>query len=116
MLFKNEHIQMILDGKKTQTRRTWKVCKVKVGGLYKCKKELLSKDCFAKIKVNKLFKQKLCDMSEEDAIKEGYSSKKDYFDVFQKIYKIDPLTYDNEVYVVEFELVKGDSESPKPSE
>ena len=36
LLFKAEHVQFILDGRKTQTRRTWAKCRVKVGSVHKC--------------------------------------------------------------------------------
>ena len=49
MLFKKEHKEMILSGTKTQTRRIWKRPMVKVGGIYKAKLKMMSKDYFAKI-------------------------------------------------------------------
>ena len=104
MLFKPEHEEMILERRKTATRRMWKKPRVKVGGIYKCKKIMLSKDYFAKIKVIKLFKQKLKYMGEGDALKEGYHS----LDVFQDIWvKINGnWNQEAEPYVIEFELVE----------
>jgi len=104
MLFKQEHKEMIINGTKTATRRNWKKPMVKVGGIYKCKTQMLSKDYFAKIKVLKLYKQALYFMTNEDAIKEGYKD----IDEFGKVW-IDingewyaPLI----VYVIEFEVVE----------
>ena len=104
MLFKKEHQQMILEGKKTATRRVWKKPMVKVGGIYKAKLKMLSKDYFAKIKVTKLYKQKLMDMREEDAKKEGYSNVMKFKDIWCDINK-EWLPY-LEVDVIEFEVVK----------
>lgn len=95
---------MILSGKKTATRRVWKRPMVKVGGIYKAKLKRLSKDYFAKIKVTKLFKQRLGDMWSEDWLKEGYKSRFDFVDVWVQING----NYSSflEVYVIEFEVVE----------
>ena len=104
MLFKTEHKEMILNGTKTSTRRAWKKPMVKVGGIYKAKLKMISKDYFAKIKVIKLFKQRLGDMDQEDILKEGYSFNYEFMDVWNKINGIyDPIL---EVYVIEFEVIK----------
>ena len=105
MLFKPEHKEMILNGTKTATRRAWKKPMVKVGGIYKAKLKMLSKNYFAKIKVIKLFKQRLGDMNQEDILKEGYGFNYEFMDVWNKINGIyDPIL---EVYVIEFEVIKS---------
>ena len=107
MLFKPEHLKMILNGTKTATRRVWKRPMVKVGGIYKCKTSMLSKDYFAKIKVTKLYKHGLYFMTEGDAIKEGYDCIRD----FEKIWiKINGVWNPNLiVYVIEFEVIKDET-------
>ncbi len=107
MLFKPEHKQMILNGTKTATRRVWKRPMVKVGGIYKAKLQMLSKDYFAKIKVTKLYKQKLGDMKPNDFKKEGYPNSNDFITIWAKINKT--WEYDLEVDVIEFEVVKEDA-------
>ena len=103
MLFKPEHKEMILNGTKTATRRSWKKPMVKVGGIYKAKLKMLSKDYFAKIKVTKFFKQRLGDMDQEDVLKEGYKWNYEFMDIWKKINGIyDPVL---EVDVIEFEVV-----------
>ena len=104
MLFKPEHKYLILDGTKTVTRRVWKKPMVKVGGIYKCKLKMLSKDYFAKIKVTKLYKQKLGMMNIEDCKKEGYTPT-NFVKVWEKING--SWTPDLEVYVIEFEVIKN---------
>ena len=73
MLFRTEHIPMILNETKTATRRIWKKPMVKVGNIYKCRTKMLSKEYFAEIRVLKLYKQRLGKMYQSDARKEGYS-------------------------------------------
>ena len=74
MLFKKEHKKMILEGNKTATRRAWKKPMAKVGGVYKCKLAMLSKDYFAEIVVTKMYKQRIKKMTDNDAKKEGYKN------------------------------------------
>ncbi len=104
MLFKPEHKDMILAGRKIATRRVWKKPRVKVGGIYKSKLQMLSKDYFAKIKVIKLFKQRLGDMTQRDCEKEGYYEMGEFRNIWIKInggWNPDLL-----VDVIEFEVVK----------
>lgn len=105
MLFKPEHKSRIMNGTKTATRRAWKKPMVKVGGIYKCKLKMLSKDYFAKIKVTKLFKQRLREMSLLDARKEGYPNLHDFYDVWDRING--KINFSQEVYVIEFILEVG---------
>ena len=105
MLFKPEHKEMILNGTKTATRRNWVKPYVIVGHTYPCKLKMLSKDTFARIKVLKVFKQKLKDMTLEDCRKEGYSGMKEFVDIWIKINGI--WNYNMEVYVIEFELLNS---------
>ncbi len=104
MLFKPEHKEMILNGTKTATRRIWKRPMVKVNGIYKCKLQMLSKDYFAKIKVTKLFKQTMVDMTYDDVKKEGYDSVEDFKNIWIKINGF--WDTDAEVDVIEFEVIK----------
>jgi len=102
MLFKPEHRKMILNGTKTATRRIWKKPMVKVGGIYKCKTKMLSKEYFAKIEVTKLYQQRLGEVMTEDAKKEGYKSIVDFYRVFEEINGM--INMGQVVYVIEFKL------------
>lgn len=102
MLFKQEHIPMILNGRKTQTRRNWKRQMVKVDGIYKVKTQMLSKEYYCKIKVTKVWKQKLGKM--RASIYEGYDTLQEYIDIWTKING--SWNPEMEVYVIDFEVVK----------
>ena len=104
MLFKPEHKEMILNGTKTATRRVWKRPMVKVGGIYKCKLKMISKEYFNKIKVTGFYKQRLGSMHLEDYKKEGYDSRGKFIDVWKKINGF--WREDLVVDVIEFEVVK----------
>lgn len=85
MLFKPEHKDMILRRSKTATRRVWKKPRVKEGGIYKAKLQMLSKDYFAKIKVSAVYKQALGEMDYVDALQEGYESLEEFKEIWIKI-------------------------------
>lgn len=103
MLFKPSHVPMILNGNKTATRRNWAKPYVIVGHNYPCKLKMLSKETFARIKVLKVYKQKLNLMTDTDAKKEGYNSMEEFVEIWEKI---NGLWNPNlEVYVIEFELI-----------
>src|SRR5690606_38575844 len=73
ILFKPEQVEPILVGRKTQTRRTWKRPRVKVGSVHQAKTTYHDKP-FARIKITGLRRQRLGDISTEDVHREGYDS------------------------------------------
>ncbi|MHA1595821.1 MAG: ASCH domain-containing protein [Candidatus Baldrarchaeia archaeon] len=111
MIFRKEFVKPILEGKKTQSRRKWKKPLVKEGRIYKARTSYTS-DYFAEILVNRVFKQKLGEMTEEDAKKEGCESLEEFKRVWERVTgeKWNP---DEEVWVVEFSVVnrKNDDRS-----
>ena len=106
LLFKPEHIPLILSGRKTQTRRLWPHGpRVKVGDAYQCRTKMLDKSStFARVKVLRVWQERLNDISGADANAEGYASKHEYIVAFTWINRIDeeanPL-----LWAVEFKLV-----------
>jgi len=108
LLFKPEHVEPILRGIKTQTRRTWKKPRVKVGGIYKAKTKLFSKEYFALIKVTGLRKERLGDITPEDAQAEGGYTVEEFKKVWQRI--IGEWDPEQEVWVVEFEVISKNDE------
>ncbi len=102
MLFKPDHVAMILAGAKTQTRRAWRRPMAKVGGRYKVKTAMLSKEYHCLIEVVGIRRERLADITEEDANREGYPTVPSYFRAWSDINnEFDP---DQEVYVIDFQL------------
>jgi hypothetical protein len=106
LLFKPEHVPLILNGTKTQTRRIWKRKRCNVGAVHLAKTEMLSKDYFAKLKILRVWQEELGEISESDAKAEGYASRKEYFAVFIEINKIEVVKLDLVVWCVEFKKVE----------
>jgi uncharacterized protein YqfB (UPF0267 family) len=102
LLFKDWHIQPILRGEKTQTRRVWKAPRAKVGSVHLAKTQMLSEYYFAKLRILKVEKQRLGDISEEDAMKEGGYTLSEFKNIWIQING--DWNPDLEVYVVEFKL------------
>ena len=105
MLFKPYHVAMITSGTKVVTRRNWKRCMAKVGGIYAVQTRMYQpkKDC-EMIRVTQLYKQRLGDMTEEDARKEGGYTLAQFKKTFADIngFWDDDLV----VHVIEFEHIK----------
>ena len=76
MLFKRHHIKKILEGRKTQTRRTSQR-KYKVGRYYAIRDRLFGKPQ-GHIIITRTFQQKLGEISPEDVKKEGYNSLEEF--------------------------------------
>ena len=104
LLFKPEHIEPILAGTKTKTRRIWKRQRVKEGSVQLAKTKMLSTEYFAKLRILGVKKRKLGQMIEAEAEREGYMSLTEYKAAWEKINGTswDP---DQEVLVVSFEVV-----------
>ncbi len=111
MLFKPEHVPMVLDGTKTETRRIWKRQRAKVGSIHLAKTKMLSKDYFARLRILSVHQEPLLNISEEGAKAEGYSSREGYLEAFYRINNLSPhrqfYTFQDEilVWVVRFEVV-----------
>lgn len=105
MLFQDEHIDMIKDGRKHVTRRDWMRKMAKEGGSYPIQTHAFQskEDCHGFIECTALYKQKLGDMTEEDAWEEGGYELQGFREVWGDINgEWDP---DKEVYVVEFDYI-----------
>lgn len=96
MLFKPHHINMIKSGIKTETRRNWKRKMVKVNGIYSVQIKMFQpKNECELIKVKYIFMQKLGDITQDQALKEGYNSIEQFKSIFEKING----SWDNELQV-----------------
>lgn len=103
MLFKPYLVGPILGGEKTETRRLWKRCLVKVGGTYRAKTGYSNESLFGTIRITYIRKESLGSIDTEGLKREGCRS----LDEFKKIW-ID--SYGSwqpsaEVYVIGFRLV-----------
>jgi len=109
ILFQEEHVEPILNGTKTQTRRIWARQRAKVGATHLAKTKMLSKDFFAKVEIVRVFQETLGDISESDAKAEGYSSVEGYLRAFKKINKLTDVELQealkSKIWVVEFKKV-----------
>ena len=107
MLFKPEHISMIKTGSKTATRRLWKKPHVKPGGVYPVQVRMFQPkaDC-SFIRVNAVYQQRMGDMTEKDAQKEGGYTLKEFKEVFETVTK---TVWDDNlvVWVVEFKMERN---------
>ena len=105
MLFKKKHVKLILEGRKTATRRL--TGQYKRGKVYAVQDRLYGRArCY--ILIVKKYRQKLGDMSEEDIRKEGCSSREEFIREWEESYGPGSYRPDLEVWVYEFKLVKND--------
>jgi hypothetical protein len=109
-IFKRKHLQKILEGSKTQTRRTHKHT-WKIGRVYSIRDRWFSKPQ-AHIKILRKFKQRLGDISMEDVKKEGYESLAEFQKIWEEING--PGSWDPNLIVTayEFKLIKNLKERP----
>lgn len=104
LLFKPEFVEPILRGVKTETRRRWKQPLVKPGLTYWAATGLRREDRFAVLKIVYVRKQRLGDMTEDDARKEGCRSLEEFKRVWRRVYgHWDPS---EEVYVIGFKVLR----------
>ena len=103
MLFKPYLVEPILKGAKTETRRLWKRCLVKVGGNYKAKTNFRSNSAFATIKIAYIRREKLGTVNSDDAKKEGCRS----LNEFKRIWIDSHGSWqpDTQIFVIGFQLV-----------
>lgn len=114
LLFKPEHVPMILDGRKTQTRRLWpKGCRAKIGSVHWAQTRMLDTSSrFARLRILRVWQERLGGISPADARAEGYRSSHDYLMAFHRINRV-PLVAERRVeientliWAVAFEVVR----------
>jgi hypothetical protein len=102
-LFKRKHVELILQGRKTQTRRIhsheWKL-----GRVYGVRDKLFGKPV-AYIMVIRKFRQRLGDISAEDVRKEGYSSLQEFQRAWEQVHGQGCWNSDLIATVYEFNVV-----------
>lgn len=89
ILFKPEHVELILSGMKTQTRRKSKRRRWIEGAKHKCyTKPPWSEggaDEFATVRITAVRQEQLGQISASDARAEGYAGIADYLDAYRRI-------------------------------
>jgi len=103
ILFTEKSKQDILSGRKTQTRRFWKIWRVKVGGTYQARTQLFGKP-FAYLFIIWINQERLGSITPRDVWAEGYDNRQAFFDAIEKInhMKQGTLDLDRGVIVVTF--------------
>lgn len=103
ILFKPEFVDLILKGKKTQTRRVGKR-RWRVGSVHQCQTQLFEKP-FARVRIESVCLERLRFISEADAVAEGFFSREAFLRTFQEI---NPgFGLDGWVWVVQFGLMEA---------
>jgi hypothetical protein len=107
ILFREEHVEPILRGRKTQTRRNGEF-RWLTGSVHKCyTKPPYTRggaEPFAKVRILNVRQQRLKEMTLADVKAEGYGCPEDYVAVFKDIYG--EWNGNMLVWVVDFELVR----------
>jgi hypothetical protein len=102
-LFKRKHVELILRGRKTRTRRVhsyeWKLSRV-----YGVRDRLFGKPV-AHILVVRKFRQRLGDISAEDVGKEGYGSLQEFQRAWEEVHGQGSWNPDLIVTAYEFKVV-----------
>ncbi len=102
-LFKRKHVELILRGRKTQTRRIHRH-EWKIGHVYGVKDQWFGKPV-AHIMVVRKFRQRLGDISAGDLEKEGYCSPQEFQRVWEEIHGKGSWKPELIVTVYEFKVV-----------
>jgi hypothetical protein len=103
ILFRPCHVPLILRREKTETRRLWlKGCRVKEGSIHQAKTTLFG-EAFAELRILKVYKQMLADMTEADAKAEGEYTMDQYRRIWAEINGFWEAS--TVVWVVKFEIL-----------
>lgn len=104
LLFKPEHVQLILEGRKSETRRLWKRRRARPLALHWCTTKLYDKAArFCRVRIVSCTRQALGCITDEGARREGYASRELFLAAFERINGATPL--ETIVYVVRFHKV-----------
>lgn len=95
---------MILECTKTTTRRNWSKSCVIVGHDYPVKTKMISKETHCRIKVLNVYQQRLGEMNDLDANKEGYKNLEEFKQIWIEINGF--WNQNMNVFVIDFEVKK----------
>jgi hypothetical protein len=100
LIFKGEHLDKILSGTKTQTRRASRP-KVKVGQSVRLRRGY-SKYLSESIIIQNVYTQRLGEITKEEIQKEGFNSHNEFINAWSLLYG--SWTPDKIIWVIDFEL------------
>jgi hypothetical protein len=100
LIFKGEHLDKILSGLKTQTRRASRP-KVKAGQSVRLRRGY-SKYLPESIIIQKVFTQKLGDIMEEEIYKEGFNKRNEFIEAWTLLYG--SWNSEKTIWVIDFVL------------
>ena len=103
-LFKDFHVEPILRGEKTQTRRRHKRPR-RVGSVHQCRTTLFGKP-FARIRIKRVWRERVCDINDADAEAEGGYTREEYIRGLLEMHR-GRLSETDWVWCYEFELVEA---------
>jgi len=106
ILFKAQHVEPILAGRKTQTRRKGPL-RWLVGSVQQCRCGFQVPP-FTHVRILRRWQERLGDISEADARAEGYGSRDAYFLAFRMIHR-DYCDRDEVVACYEFEVIREET-------
>lgn len=108
ILFKEPSVQLILRGEKSQARKLWARARAKEGAehlLYR-RPPMTGEKPFAKILVTRVWKQLIGEMTQEEALAEGWPDTAAWIEQFSEGKKFDRPVDEVEVYALEFEVIE----------
>lgn len=103
ILFKQYHKELILNFIKDITRREGEK-RWNEGAFHQFKTGFRVNDVFAGARILKVYEEALGDISDEHVQREGYESRKQYFEAYRSINKLTVINLDKLVWVVIFNV------------
>ena len=100
-IFKRKHLNLVLQGTKTQTRRVHKRLWT-VGRIYAVRDRWFTKPA-GYILITRRFRQRLGDITQKDIKKEGYKELEEYKKVWEEIWG--PGSWNSDLVVTVYEFI-----------
>ena len=105
ILFRPEHVQPILDGTKTQTRRLGSK-RWRVGAIHQARTHMFKPETtFANLEILEVREERLTDISDADVRAEGYDDREAFIRAFCRINNLWIVWKHEMVWVIKFRLV-----------
>ena len=106
ILFRQEHVKPILEGRKTETRRTGKA-RWKIGSIHQARTRMLdAKSCFALLEIGGLEGMALHDVQPYEVWHEGYETLEEFVGVWERINGRGSWNHNPQVWAVKFRVVE----------